>query len=62
MCVPEKKVQTHWPQRPQMRPNDDDEGLVRAEALEEALEKESRWIDEFIERLAGALKGIAHKK
>jgi hypothetical protein len=57
MCVSEKKVPTLWPQPPQILPNDDDERLARAEALE----KENRWIDKFIERLAGALKAI-HKK
>jgi hypothetical protein len=41
------------------KPNDDDERLARAEALEK---REFRWIDNFIERLGSALKDIVRKK
>ncbi len=59
VTIPEKKEPTLGPQRPQIFPNEDEERLARAL---DAIEKENRWIDNFIERLGRALKHIIRKK
>jgi hypothetical protein len=59
VTIPEKKAPTLWPRRPQIFPNEDEERLARDL---DALEKENRWIDNFIERVGRAVKDIIRKK